>query len=149
MENLNEIWKKVKNADSEIKEAFYSTIVGVRIKNILEEQNVRTVGISVKKEDIEKEFKENFRTLLMSESEKNSMDIRVSIENEKETDAFFIVRYRPLDNINSISVYLCKLNGSLIKDSELKSKKEYIKKYTKTKEIKDIKNWKDVVDLFN
>lgn len=49
MENLNEIWKKVKNADYEIKKAFYSTIVGVRTKNILEEQDVHLVGISVKK----------------------------------------------------------------------------------------------------
>ena len=57
MENLNEIWKKVKNSDSEIKEAFYSTIVGVRIKNILEEQNVRIVGISVKKKILKKSLK--------------------------------------------------------------------------------------------
>lgn len=149
MENLNEIWKKVKNADYEIKKAFYSTIVGVRTKNILEEQNVHLVGISVKKEDIEKDFKENFRSLLMSESEKISMDIRVSIENEKEIDTFFVMRYRPLDNTNLINVYLCKLNGSLIKNPEPKSRKEHIKKYTKTKEIEDIKNWRDVIDLFN
>lgn len=149
MENLNEIWKKVKNADYEIKKAFYSTIVGVRTKNILEEQDVHLVGISVKKEDIEKDFKENFRNLLMSESEKISMDIRVSIENEKEIDTFFVMRYRSLDNTNLINVYPCKLNGSLIKNPERKSRKEHIKKYTKTKEIEDIKNWKDVIDLFN
>lgn len=77
------------------------------------------------------------------------MDIRVSIENEEEIDTYLVMRYRPLDNTNLISVYPCKLNGSQIKNPEPKNRKEYIKKYTKTKEIEDIKNWRDVIDLFN